>query len=70
MDKSLIEAYLQTIKEIFLFENIVLITGSTDGIGYQTAIELVKLGSHIFQNIIFYRETVRELNTNLKVSIY
>jgi len=30
-----------------LKNKIVLITGSTDGIGYQTAIELVKLGYHV-----------------------
>lgn len=30
-----------------LKNKIILITGSTDGIGYQTAIELVKLGYHV-----------------------
>jgi len=28
-------------------DKIILITGSTDGIGYQTAIELVKSGYHV-----------------------
>ena len=32
---------------IIIDEKIILITGSTDGIGYQTAIELVKAGYHV-----------------------
>lgn len=59
---------------IFITEDkIILITGSTDGIGYQTAIELVKSGFHVIvhgRNREKAELTVKRIEKIIKRIIY
>ncbi len=51
-------------------DKIILITGSTDGIGKQTAIDLAEMGAHVIlhgRNVEKAKETVQELIKILEI---